>query len=167
MSRRFMLFALVVVTAFLGTGTYSVAQAQAPSMQLDFWMKHGDTSSVQRDYLDVYVYVRSVTDEPVKNVAITIANCQYGQVSPFHIARTRHLVPGQEKLKAQAGGDWLEWDIASTPTRLEAPLSLHLKIKVDHRKGGPFDCIHGQSLIDYQPTPTVVELIWLTSPNTK
>lgn len=158
----------LLIAAALGA---KAAHAQTPQQQafpqLNFWLQHGDPTSFLRGYVDFYVYVNSGTDTTVSNAAITIAHCREGQQGAFHIKRTRHLVPGQERLRAQVGGEFLEWDITTVPSVRSTPLSLHLKVLLDRNRDGPFLCIQAQGLVGDLVSPAMVNLTWITIVNMK
>lgn len=158
MSRRFTILATAVVVAFIATSSYSAAKAQTPPQLIISTTPGPDTSTALRGYVDFYIkVVSSAATLPVQDVSVAMSRCQFGQQTPFKlVARTRHLVPGQEALKAFDGGNWMEWQLQSVP----APKLLHVQMALPLNKGGPLFCVEIAGLIHEQLVTPAIQLQW-------
>lgn len=165
LSSRILMAAIVFLIAALFVSQDAKSATHSPGSFVQFLMTSTDTD-ISDGSLDIQLAVRSATDMPVPGVTVVLGLCEFGQQVPFRLAtRTRHLVPGQESLRAFNGGRNIEWKLASAPANTEPFRLLKLKLGLPLNAGGPSYCLSGWAWTPYDQGPSLLyKLDWSFGP---
>lgn len=152
-SKRVLLWALPILAfGFLA----AEGRAQSPQTNL-YYEATAVPHKAGSDYVELVLAAASTTARPVLHAQIGISRCEFGQQTAFQLkARTRRLVPGEERLRFWDHAQWGQWYI---PT-LSTPRFLRLQFKLPTNKGGPTFCVHVWSFADKVMPDRGVEVVW-------
>jgi hypothetical protein len=155
-SIRWFLVAAVVV-AWLATG---IASAKAETPQPSVVLKASAIPYASgSSYVELALAVTPTTTQPVPQVDVWMSRCQFGQQTPFTLyKRTRHLVPGIERLRFYDNivahyGQWYIPLLSDTKT-------LKLQFKLPVNKGGGSFCVHVWTVVGPAQPDQGVDVMW-------